>query len=56
LRDNWFVWVQAEASRDFIGGLALLPGEAMVLAAAADGRLSLFDMRAGTQPPTAQVS
>lgn len=47
--------VQAEASSDYIAGLALLPGEAAAVAAAADGRLSLLDVRAGSKPLAAQV-
>ncbi len=47
--------LQAEASRDYIAAVALLPGEAAALAAAADGRLLLLDLRAGSSPLAAQV-
>lgn len=47
--------MQAEASSDYIASLAPLPGESAVLAAAADGRLSLLDLRAGRRPLAVQV-
>lgn len=55
VRSGARVW-QAEASSDYIAGLALLPGEAAALTAAADGRLSLLDIRAGSKPLAAQVA
>ena len=43
-------------SRDFIGGLTLLPGGASMIAAAADGKLSLLDARtSGAAALAAQV-
>lgn len=47
--------MQAEASTDYVAGLVLLPGESAGLAAAADGRLSLLDFRAGSRPLAAQA-
>lgn len=47
--------LQAEASRDYIAAVALLPGETAGLAAAADGRLLLLDLRAGSRALAAQV-
>jgi hypothetical protein len=39
-----------QASKDYVGGLALLPGGNYVAAAAADGTLSLLDWRRAGEP------